>query len=328
MTVFGVLKGHLQFFCSAGEKVDNAFFLALAVLEFLTLRLIEVLDVVQDGTGVNMGHVVVLGQLLGIEGLACERLSNDGDLEWLQIAFFAELVLDLLDVGGEARLAEPFEVASILWRVITILSCLTRLRSDKQSGRLRLDVQKQELAPVEVQLKGRACGMARLEVGRDVDRLDEAGTDAGGNGLDETTLAGLLGIVDTEDVLAFGFGLEDFLHHAGQVSYVDGRDVVLALSNDGESFRVLEPCFFEVAVKNGLTLSVEHTCRNNVSFDSGTLRSQDKVLDLLDDAKLVRGLPSLVVLLGERVVQMASADLLFLQERLISILGGFVGDLR
>jgi hypothetical protein len=269
----------------------------------------------------------VLSQLLGIEGLAGERLSNDGDLEWLQVAFFAELVLDLLDVSGEARLAEPFEVASILWRLITIFNLVTSIRSDKQSGRLRLDVQKKELAPVEVQLERSASGMARLEVGWDVDGLDEAGADAFGNGLDESPLAGLLGIVDTKDVLAFGFGLEDFLHHTGQVSYVDSRHIVLALSNDGKSLRVLEPCLFEVAVKNGLTLSVEHTCRNNVSFDAGTLRSQDKVLDLLDDAELVRGLPRLVVLLGERVVQMASPDLLFQQEGLVSILGAFVGDL-
>jgi hypothetical protein len=109
---------------------------------------------------------------------------------------------------------------------------------------------------------------------------------------------------------------------------VDSRHVVLAFANDGESLGVLQPCFFEVAVKNGLTLSVEHTCCDNVSFDASTLRLQDKVLDLLDNAKLVRGLPSLVVLLGERVVQMASPDLLFLQERLVSILRAFVGDLR
>ena len=108
---------------------------------------------------------------------------------------------------------------------------------------------------------------------------------------------------------------------------MDCGHVVLALSNDRESFGVLEPGLFEVAVKNGFTLSVENASGDNVSFDTSTLSHEDKVLDLLDDAEFSGGLSGLVVLLGERVVQVTSPDLLLLEQRLVSILGALVSNL-
>jgi len=63
----------------------------------------------------NMRHIVVLGQLLRIEALASEWLANNCDLEGLQVALLAELVLHLLDICSETTLAEPFEVASFLF---------------------------------------------------------------------------------------------------------------------------------------------------------------------------------------------------------------------
>ena len=219
----------------------------------------------------NVRHVVVLSELLGVEGLASERLSDNSDLEWLEVTFFAELVLHLLDVGSEATLAEPFEVASVLSRLVITFSLITSIGGDKEGGWFRLDVHQEEFTPVEIELERSASGMAWLEIRWDVNGLDKASTDALRNGLNKAALTGLLGVVDTEDVLTFGFGLEDFLHHPGQIRYMDSWNVVLAFSNDRKSFRVLEPRLFEVAVKNGLTLSVEHTSGDNVSFDTGTL---------------------------------------------------------
>ena len=107
--------------------------------------------------------------MLGVEGLASERLSDNSDLEWLEVTFFTELVLHLLDIGGEARLAEPFEVTSVLSRLVITFSLITSIGGDKEGGWFRLDVHQEEFTPVEIELERSASGMAWLEIGWDVD---------------------------------------------------------------------------------------------------------------------------------------------------------------
>jgi hypothetical protein len=163
---------------------------------------------------VDMRHIVVLGQLLRVEALAREWFAEDGNLEGLQVALLAEFVLHLLDICSEATLAEPFEVACVLLTsVFFVFGALPGISRHKECGRLRLYVEEKELAPVKVQLKWGAGGMHRLEVGRNVDRLHETCANALRDGLDQSALARFFGVIDTKDVLSFGFRLKDFLDH-------------------------------------------------------------------------------------------------------------------
>ena len=169
LPVFGIFQRDFHLFGSTGEKINYAFLLRYAQFIFFTFGFIEVLDIVEHGTSMNVRHVVVLSELLGVEGLASERLSDNSDLEWLEVTFFAELVLHLLDVGGEARLAEPFEVTSVLSRLVITFSLITSIGGDKEGGWFRLDVHQEEFTPVEIELERSASGMAWLEIGWDVD---------------------------------------------------------------------------------------------------------------------------------------------------------------
>lgn len=162
----------------------------------------------------DMRHVIVLSQLLRIEALACEWFAEDGNLEGLQVALLAKFVFNLLDICSEATFAEPFEVSCVLltsvFFVFTALACIAR---HKECRRLCFYVEEEELAPVKVQLKRGTGGVHRLEVGGNVDRLDETCANALRDGLDQSALARFFGVIDTKDVLPFGFGLEDFLDH-------------------------------------------------------------------------------------------------------------------
>ena len=57
-----------------------------------------------------MRDVVVLGQLLRIEGLAGGWWTCYEDLHWLESSLLAELILDSLNVCSESTLTMPVEV--------------------------------------------------------------------------------------------------------------------------------------------------------------------------------------------------------------------------
>jgi hypothetical protein len=59
----------------------QAFPLRYFVLVFKSFFFIEVFNILQDLACVDVGHVVMFCQLLGIEGLSSEWLSYDANLE-------------------------------------------------------------------------------------------------------------------------------------------------------------------------------------------------------------------------------------------------------
>ena len=95
---------------------------------------------------------------------------------------------------------------------------------------------------------------------RDIDRHNETCADSLRDRLDELALRWLLGVVDTENVLALRLRLKDFLDHASQVCHVNSGHKVVALTNNWQFLRVLQPRLLEVTVEDSFTLTVEHTC--------------------------------------------------------------------
>lgn len=84
-----------------------------------------VLNVFKNLFGVDMGHVVVLGQLLAEEGFSSAGFANEGGLEGLEAALLAELLFDQLNVGGEATFAVPVEVSFVCWGLLRVQGCLS-----------------------------------------------------------------------------------------------------------------------------------------------------------------------------------------------------------
>lgn len=112
---------------------------------------------------------------------------------------FAELILNELDVAGKTQSAVPLEIG------LTCFTCLlafSRLFTDEEPRWLSLDIQKEELAPVKVQLKWSLVGVNLRKVGWDISLLDKTSANAITDGSNQILLSWFFGIVDTEDVLA------------------------------------------------------------------------------------------------------------------------------
>ena len=154
-----------------------------------------------------------------------------------------------------------------------------------------------------MQLQGCLVRVHRVVLDRDVDRLNETSANSIRDSLNQLSLSWLLCVVDTEDILSLGRCLEDFLHHASQISHMDRRNEILTLTNDWELEWVLKPCLLEVAVEDRLPSTVEHTSRDNIRLDILLLEVQDKIFNFLDDSVLFRCSSLNVVRLLERMVE-------------------------
>lgn len=138
----------------------------------------------------------------------------------------AELILNKLDVASKTQFAVPLEIG------LTCFLAINRLFTDEETRRLSFDVQKEELAPVKVQLEWGLIGVDLRKVGWDVSLLDKTSANAITDGSNQILLGWFLGIVDTEDVLALWLRLINFLNHTSQVSHVDcGHQVVTLTDN-------------------------------------------------------------------------------------------------
>jgi hypothetical protein len=102
-------------------------------------------------------------------------------------------------------------------------------------------------------------------------------------------------VIDTENVLSRGFGFQDFLDHAGKIGNVDSGDKVFIFTTNGESSGVLEPRFFKVTVKDGFSFSIKNTSRDNISSNSRSLSSKNKVFYLLDSFILLTSLSIFII---------------------------------
>jgi len=120
------------------------------------------------------------------------------------------------------------------------------------------------------------------EFNGDVRLGNETSSNTLADSADQLLLRRLLGVVNAEDVGAFGLGFGNFLNHAGQVSNVNCGHVVVALANEGQTGRLLEPGLFEVRVKDSFSLAVQDTSRNNVALDVGGFEVQNQIFSLLD----------------------------------------------
>jgi len=87
---------------------------------FLVLPVLNVFEYLDS---VDVWHIVVLGQLVREVRLASAGLAGKGNLERLQAAHFAELILNELDVAGKTCLAVPVEITvaglCTLFRLLT-----------------------------------------------------------------------------------------------------------------------------------------------------------------------------------------------------------------
>lgn len=101
--------------------------------------------------------------------------------------------------------------------------------------------------------------MTVIKLNWNVDFFGQAGANAVTDCLDQIFLGRLLRVVDTKDVLSLWWGFVDFFDHAGQVSNVDGRHQVVALSNDWKALWFLEPGLLEVAIEDFFALTIEDT---------------------------------------------------------------------
>lgn len=215
------------------------------------LLILPVLDVLQNLHGVDVGHIVVLGQLVREVRLASAWLSTQSDLEWLKAAHLAELVLHELNVAGETGFAVPVEIA------LTRLLTFSGLFSHEQARGLCLDIHEQELTPVEVQLERGLVWVHLGELVGNVGLLNQTSANTVRDSGDQFLLAWFVCSVNTENVLTLGLGLIDLLDHPGEIGYVDSGHKIVTLADDGETCRLLEPCLLEVTVEDGLTLSVQ-----------------------------------------------------------------------
>ena len=73
----------------------------------------------------DVRHIVVLGKLLGEEGLATAWRPNDDDLHGSEPASYLKLSLDQLDAGRKAGLAQPLDLNEVgvlffSWRFLTL----------------------------------------------------------------------------------------------------------------------------------------------------------------------------------------------------------------
>ena len=145
--------------------------------------------------------------------------------------------------------------------------------------------------------------MNRGKLNGDISFLAETSSNALTDCADESLLGRLFGVINTQDVLTFWLGLVDLFDHAGKVGNVNGWHEVVALTHDRKAFGVLEPCALEVAVEDGLSLSVKDTSRDNVSLNVFLFEIEDHVFSLLHLCVLLGALTHSIVSLGKCVVQ-------------------------
>lgn len=194
----------------------------------------------------------------------------------------------------------PVEIdLRISWWVISLFCIL----SNEKAGRLCLDVQEQELAPVQIQLKGGLVGVNLGEGWGDISLLNQTGANTIGDSSDQALLSRLLVGVNTKNVLALRFGLVNFLDHPSQIGDVHSGDQVLTLANDGKVIRVLQPGLLKVGVKDGFTLTVEETSSDNVGLNVIAFEVQNVFLGLADASVLLRSASHLVVCFSEGKVE-------------------------
>jgi hypothetical protein len=105
---------------SLTSQIQEAFFLVLAVTVLCLLLLVPVLNVRKHLLLVDVRNTVVLGHLSCVERLARARLAVDSYLEGLETTFFAELLLDALDVDSKTGLAMPLEATSVITAFISL----------------------------------------------------------------------------------------------------------------------------------------------------------------------------------------------------------------
>lgn len=97
------------------------------------------LNVFKDLFGVDVRHVVVLGELLTEERFSSAGFANEGGLEGLEAALLAELLFDKLNVDGKATFAVPVEVSFLCWGLLRISNCFG---THEERRGIYLDVQK------------------------------------------------------------------------------------------------------------------------------------------------------------------------------------------
>lgn len=94
----------------------------------------------------------------------------------------------------------------------------------------------------------------------------------------------------------FGILNNNSAHKCRQVNNVDGGDKILALSDDGEGFGVLDPRLLEVIVEDTLSITVTDTSAHHVDSEQG-LRGGGR------ECERLKSLQVLVALVGNTKVE-------------------------
>ena len=291
--------------CTVLSKLGQSDLLALPVMILCLFLFVPVLNVVEDLLFVNVRHTVVLGKLSSVEGLATAGFARDANLEGLEATLLAELLLDSLDVGGEAVLAVPLEATIVTGTFLSLT--LTFFISSGRFGHENFGgecfyVQHDELLPVQVQVKRGLLWMHGCVLHGDINRFDKACANTIRDGLNQLLLGRSLSIIDTKDVLGLRWRLKDFLNHPGQILHVDRRHEVLALAHDGQFLWILLPRSLEMVVEDGFTKTVKNAGRDDEGPDPLFLEVENPIFNLLNLSVLSARLSLLVVTLGERMM--------------------------
>jgi hypothetical protein len=91
---------------------------------------------------------------------------------------------------------------------------------------------------------------------------------------------------------------------------MNSRNVVFTFTNDGKSFRILEPRLFKVTVKNGFSLSINNTSRDNVSLNTWSLSCKNKIFYFFNFSVFFTSLSLLIVSLSKCMIKIFSLELL------------------
>ena len=256
---------------SAQVAADAAPFLPQVSDKFLVRQLLCAL---QDVLDVEHWNPVVL----------CEDLEDIGELRVLpvrlvlqqqeldrpQLLLLGEVLQQQLDAAAYSLPRHPLE--------------LHRLLSSPD----------QELGAPHVQVD--QVSVLAFDERRLLDALDLARADARGNGLDDGLLRLVLGLVEAEEVgIVFWRRFRDLDDELDQVFEVDGRDLVVALVEVGQFWRVLQPGSLEELVESVLAAAVDDARADDEHLHVLPLYGQHLVLDLLYELVLRQGHSRLVV---------------------------------
>jgi hypothetical protein len=119
------------------ELFDLDFALCHSLLVPVVLLLVPLEQLLQELLHVDVRDVVVLSDLLGVEGFASTGWSHYQDLDRPEVALFCKLGLDEVDLLGQTWLAEPvhlydFRFLATFSVVFTTGSGLWVLRLDEE----------------------------------------------------------------------------------------------------------------------------------------------------------------------------------------------------